>query len=95
MRPFKLTRANFPKLWERRIRCYEMEQGQFGAIAPWDCWGCGKTWTEPRYYMTYRQTEWQPAEGITKCGECGEMDPEENHGGNHPFVVTKRQRMTL
>jgi hypothetical protein len=88
-----LTRATFPALLTPSVRRTCLEEGDFGAIAPVNCWHCGNVWGDIEDVQTSRQTMWEPAEYEPRCPSCGRLgDCGENEDYNG-FKVIRRYRI--
>ena len=81
-----------PYLTVHNRKC-DLDEGQFGAIAPYWCERCGLIWRAPEYGMTHRQTLESPEEGEEYCQECGCPYTGENEADPAPFKLVKRYRI--
>ena len=90
-----LKRATFPALLTESIRRTCLDEGDFGAIAPVNCWHCGKVWGEIEAVCIQRQTYWQPGEYEGRCPSCGRLGDCSENEDYAGFHVLGRRRLKL
>ena len=102
MKRFKLTSKNFPSLLLDDIRKRDLEEGDFGAIAPYICDNCGPMWDEPENVCTHRgcgfESYWgpEPDEYEDFCAGCGHgYCCGENDNGGQPFKILNRYKLSI